>query len=55
MYYNGITVLARRDGIAVQPNPLGDDTGWNDPNEEPDRAAAEAGVRELQGLYNRMR
>jgi glycine/D-amino acid oxidase-like deaminating enzyme len=54
MYYNGITVLGRRDGIAVQPNPLGDDTGWNDPNEEPDRAAAEAGVRVLQGLYNRM-
>jgi D-amino-acid oxidase len=47
-------VLARRDGIVVQPGPGGEDFGWNDTNETPDRAAAEAGVRELQELYSRM-
>jgi D-amino-acid oxidase len=51
VYSGDLNVLARRDGIVVQTNPQGDDTGWNDSNEEPDRAAAEAGVRELQQLY----
>jgi len=52
--YGNLNVLARRDGIVVQPSPQGDDTGWNDDNEQPDRAEAEAGVRELQALYARM-
>jgi glycine/D-amino acid oxidase-like deaminating enzyme len=52
--YGDLYVLARRDGIVVQPNPQGENTGWNDSNEQPDRAAAEAGVRELQALYARM-
>ncbi len=52
--YKDLNVLARRDGIVIQPNPNGEDTGWNDTNEEPDRAAAEAGVKELQDLYARM-
>jgi D-amino-acid oxidase len=52
--YHGLNVLARRDGIVIQPMPKGDDTGWNDANEEPDRAEAEAGVRTLQDLYARM-
>ena len=46
-----LIVLARRDGIVIQTNPQGDDTGWNDDNEQPDRATTEAGVRELQQLY----
>ena len=55
IYYRGLNVLARRDGIVVQPSgEKGDDTGWNDTNEEPDRAEAEAGVRTLQDLYRRM-
>ena len=52
--YRGLNVLARRDGIVIQPIPHGDDTGWNDANEEPDRAEAEGGVRILQELYSRM-
>jgi glycine/D-amino acid oxidase-like deaminating enzyme len=52
--YGDLNVLARRDGIVVQPGPGGEDFGWNDTNETPDRAAAEAGVRELQELYGRM-
>lgn len=54
LYYKGLNVLARRDGIVVQPAFGGDDEGWNDTNEQPDRAAAEAGVKVLQELYSRM-
>ena len=54
LLYKDLNVVARRDGFVVQPSPQGDDTGWNDPNEQPDRAEAEAGVRTLQELYNRM-
>jgi glycine/D-amino acid oxidase-like deaminating enzyme len=52
--FGNLNVLARRDGIVVQPSPQGEETGWNDSNEKPDRAEAEAGVRELQELYARM-
>ncbi len=54
LYYNGLSVLARRDGIVIQPNPQGENTGWNDNNEQPSRADAEAGVLELQALYDLM-
>lgn len=54
LYYKGLNVLARRDGIVIQPSPQGEETGWNDANEQPDRAEAEAGVRNLQELYARM-
>jgi D-amino-acid oxidase len=54
LFYKDLNVLARRDGIVIQTNPQGDETGWNDTNEEPDRAAAEAGVKTLQDLYARM-
>jgi glycine/D-amino acid oxidase-like deaminating enzyme len=53
LYYKGLNVLARRDGIVVQPSQ-GEDEGWNDSNEQPDRAAAVAGVEVLQELYGRM-
>jgi len=52
--YKGLNVLARRDGIVLQYNKGGDDEGWNDTNEEPDRASAEASVAVLQDLYSRM-
>jgi D-amino-acid oxidase len=52
--YGNLNVLGRRDGIVVQPSPQGDETGWNDSNEQPDRAEAEAGVRDLLALYARM-
>jgi glycine/D-amino acid oxidase-like deaminating enzyme len=54
LFYKGVSVLGRRDGIVVQPLHGGDDTGWNDTNEQPDRAAAVAGVEVIQELYNRM-
>jgi glycine/D-amino acid oxidase-like deaminating enzyme len=54
IYYRDLNVLARRDGIVIQPNPGGDDFGWNDDNETPDRAAAEDGVRQLQAIYANM-
>jgi D-amino-acid oxidase len=46
-------VLARRDGIVVQPYHS-EDEGWNDTNEQPDRAAAVAGIETIQALYRRM-
>jgi glycine/D-amino acid oxidase-like deaminating enzyme len=54
LMYKGVNVLARRDGIVVQPNTGGEDEGWNDTNEQPDKAAAAAGVEVLQELYSRM-
>jgi D-amino-acid oxidase len=54
LYYKDVNVLARRDGIVVQPTFGGEDEGWNDTNEQPDRAAAVAGVEVLQELYSRM-
>jgi D-amino-acid oxidase len=53
LQYKGLFVLARRDGIVVQPY-INEEDGWNDSNEQPDRAAAEAGVRVLEQLYARM-
>jgi len=52
--YKELWVLARRDGIVIQPMSQGEDTGWNDDNEEPSRDEAEGGVRRLQELYSRM-
>ncbi len=52
--YKGLNLLARRDGIVIQPNVGGEEEGWNDSNETPDHAAAEAGVKILQELYARM-
>jgi len=54
LQYNGVNVLARRDGIVVQGNTNGEDSGWNDTNEQPDRAEAENAVNVLRELYGRM-
>lgn len=53
--YRDLIVLARRDGIVIQTNPQGDDTGWNDDSETPDPIMTEAGIRTLQHLYDRMK
>ncbi len=47
VYYHGIALLARRDGIVVQP--VGEDEwfGYGDANEAPDPAAAHAAVAEV--------
>jgi D-amino-acid oxidase len=52
LQYRDLNILARRDGIVIQPTPGGDDYGWNDVNEQPNRAEAEAGVLQLQALYD---
>ncbi len=54
LFYKDVSVVARRDGIVVQPVPGGDDYGWNDANEEPNRQEAEAGVLVLKELFDRM-
>ena len=54
IYYKRVNVLARRDGIVVQPSGRGEEEGWNDASEEPNRTEAEAGVRTLQELYARI-
>jgi glycine/D-amino acid oxidase-like deaminating enzyme len=51
MALDNLIITGRRDGIAVQPTPQGDDTGWNDDSEVPDREAAKAGVMQLARFY----
>jgi hypothetical protein len=51
MGLDNLIITGRRDGIAVQPTPQGDDTGWNDDSEVPDIAAAKAGVVQLARFY----
>jgi glycine/D-amino acid oxidase-like deaminating enzyme len=52
--YHGLNLLARRDGIVMMVNPLGDDTGWNDDTEVPDKGMAASAIAILQDLYARM-
>ena len=52
--YKGLNMLSRRDGIVMQYSKGGEDEGWNDTNESPDRAFAEEGVGVLAELYSRM-
>ena len=54
LYFDNLNVLSRRDGIVIQYSAQGEASGWNDTNEEPDRAEADTGVRHLQNLYARM-
>ena len=53
--YNGLNMLARRDGIVMQYSQGGEDEGWNDDSETPDRAFAEKGIDVLAELYSRMK
>ena len=55
LYYQDLILISRRDGIVVQTNPLGDETGWNDPSEQPDPAITADGLRRVQALYARMK
>ena len=52
--YNGLNTLARRDGIVMQYGKGGEDEGWNETDETPDRAYAEEGIAVLAELYSRM-
>jgi hypothetical protein len=51
LFYRDISVLARRDGIVVQAVGSDDSFGYNDANETPDRAAAEASVTTIASLF----
>lgn len=52
--YKNINILSRRDGIVVQDGGIGDMEGYNDANEQPNRAAAESAVQTVAELYSRM-
>lgn len=51
LFYRGVSVVGRRDGIVVQPVGQDDWFGYGDDTEVPDRAAAEAGVAVIAGLF----
>lgn len=51
VYYKSLSMLARRDGIVVQETGTDEWFGYNDANEQPDRAAAEASVRQLAEFW----
>ncbi len=53
-YYRQVNVLSRSDGIVVQASPRGEESGWNDSNEQPDPQEAKAAVKVVRELYARM-
>jgi glycine/D-amino acid oxidase-like deaminating enzyme len=55
LYYHGVSVLSRTDGIVIQMLEGGDMRGYDDANETPDRAESEEGVRRIAELYSRFR
>lgn len=52
LFYRGVSVVGRRDGIVVQPVGQDDWFGYGDDSETPDRVAAEAGVAVIAGLFS---
>jgi D-amino-acid oxidase len=51
VFYKGIQILSRTDGIAVQDGGSSEMDGYNNANEEPDREKAEADVRVAAELF----
>lgn len=51
LYYEGVSTLSRRDGIAVQRLGPDEGYGYNDPSEAPDRADAEAAVKTIAQVF----
>jgi len=49
--YNGVSVLARRDGILVQAQGTDESFGFNNPDEEPDLAAARASIDVIAAVF----
>jgi glycine/D-amino acid oxidase-like deaminating enzyme len=49
--YKTLSILARRDGIVVQDVGENELFGYNDANEMPDRAAAEASIAVAAGMF----
>ena len=54
VFYRGVYILGRRDGIVVQDGGSGEMDGYNDTNEQPDRASAERAVGVAAELFGRM-
>lgn len=55
VYYHGVFMLPRRDGIVIQAVEGGDMKGYGDDTEIPDRAEAERAVMTMADLYSRFR
>ena len=55
VFYDGVSMLARRDGIVVQVLEGGDMRGYKDANETINRAESEDAVKILAELYSRFR
>lgn len=53
VYYRGIGTVPRHDGMAVQNSGADESYGYNDANEAPDRAEAEAAVATIAPLFQR--
>ncbi|WP_240609422.1 FAD-dependent oxidoreductase [Phenylobacterium deserti] len=51
LVYKGVSMLGRRDGIVIQKNGADESWGYNDANETPDRAEAEAALATIASLY----
>ena len=51
VFYNGLNVVGRRDGIVVQETGPDDNFGWNDDNETADPVAAQAAIDKLKTIY----
>lgn len=49
--YDNVTMLGRRDGIVIQQTGPDEGWGYNDPNEQADRAEAEAAVAAIARVY----
>jgi len=53
VYYHGLLLLARRDGIVVQPVGPDDYFGYDDSNETPDMTAAYAAIDAAAAIFRR--
>jgi len=51
LYYSGVGVVSRRDGLIVQQSGPNESYGYNDANETPDRAEADEAVRTVARLF----
>ena len=53
VHYRGFSTISRRDGMVVQRTGADESCGYNDVNEQPERADAEAGVATIADLFPR--
>lgn len=55
VYYRGVSMISRRDGVVLQDVGRGDMFGYGDANETPDRAETERVAKVAEELFGRMR